>query len=380
MRIALFCHSLLSDWNHGNAHFLRGVVTELVSRDHDVRVFEPRDAWSVQNLVSDHGERMLDLTRMAFPAVRPTRYGPETLDLDEVLDGCALVLVHEWNDPELVRRIGEHRIERGRYTLLFHDTHHRSVTAPEQMGRLDLSGYDGVLAFGDSVRQAYVQRGWSRRVFTWHEAADVRTFRPVDREGGWAGDLVWVGNWGDDERTQELSDFLISPCKSLGLRATVHGVRYPPAARKALAEAQIHWAGWVPNFRVPAVFAQHRFTVHVPRGAYAKSLPGIPTIRPFEALACAIPLVSSPWDDTEGLFAPGRDFLVARDSDEMCRHMRALLHDEPMARELAERGRKTVLARHTCGHRVDELMTICASLGVTGAIGDRRAPDLLESA
>ena len=29
MRAALFYHSLVSDWNHGNAHFLRGVVTEL---------------------------------------------------------------------------------------------------------------------------------------------------------------------------------------------------------------------------------------------------------------------------------------------------------------------------------------------------------------
>jgi glycosyltransferase involved in cell wall biosynthesis len=41
MRIAIFCHSLMSDWNHGNAHFLRGVVTDLLDRGHDVRVFEP---------------------------------------------------------------------------------------------------------------------------------------------------------------------------------------------------------------------------------------------------------------------------------------------------------------------------------------------------
>jgi spore maturation protein CgeB len=40
-------------------------------------------------------------------------------------------------------------------------------------------------------------------------------------------------------------------------------------------------------------------------------LPGIPTIRVFEALACGIPLVSAPWDDSEHLFRPGEDFLVA---------------------------------------------------------------------
>jgi spore maturation protein CgeB len=59
MRVVFFAHSLLSDWNHGNAHFLRGVATELVSRGHDVRVFEPRDAWSLRSLLADHGEEAL---------------------------------------------------------------------------------------------------------------------------------------------------------------------------------------------------------------------------------------------------------------------------------------------------------------------------------
>ena len=43
MRFVIFTHSLVSDWNHGNAHFLRGFATTLVERGHDVRIFEPRD-------------------------------------------------------------------------------------------------------------------------------------------------------------------------------------------------------------------------------------------------------------------------------------------------------------------------------------------------
>jgi spore maturation protein CgeB len=78
----------------------------------------------------------------------------------------------------------------------------------------------------------------------------------------------------------------------------------------------------------------------------------------FEALACGIPLVSAPWDDAEGLFTPGEDFLVARDGAEMRGHLRALLDDPDAARRMAERGRATVLARHTCAHRVDELLAI----------------------
>jgi spore maturation protein CgeB len=105
-------------------------------------------------------------------------------------------------------------------------------------------------------------------------------------------------------------------------------------------------------------------TVHVPRRPYVEALPGIPTIRPFEALACAIPLVSAPWRDVEGLFSPGKDFLVARTGGEMRAHLRTLLGDPAMARELAQRGRETVLARHTCALRVDELLGLSAVLGI----------------
>ena len=99
-------------------------------------------------------------------------------------------------------------------------------------------------------------------------------------------------------------------------------------------------------------------TIHIPRRPYAEKLPGIPTIRVFEALACGIPLVCAPWIDAERLFEPGRDYLVARNGSEMRNHLRDVLEDQTLARMLAEHGRRTILARHTCAHRVDELLAI----------------------
>ncbi|CAM3593669.1 glycosyltransferase [Corallococcus sp. ZKHCc1 1396] len=375
MRVILFCHSLLSDWNHGNAHFLRGVVTELAVRGHDVRVFEPQDAWSLQNLREEpHGEAALQEVRGLYPYVRPERYARETLDLEAVLDGADLVLMHEWNPPELIRRVGELRRDGGAFRLLFHDTHHRGVSAPEQMARYALTHYDGVLAFGEVLRRLYLEAGWARRAWTWHEAADVRVFRPRPRNRE-VRDLVWIGNWGDDERTQELHEFLLEPVRTLGLTARVHGVRYPAPALRALWDAGIEYAGWLPNHRVPLAFAQARVTVHVPRRPYATRLPGIPTIRPFEALACGIPLVSAPWADAEGLFTPGRDFLVAPDGASMRRHLTALLADASMRRAFAEAGLRTVLERHTCAHRVEELLGICRELGLPDSVLHPRSSD-----
>ena len=109
MRIAMFYHSLLSDWNHGNAHFLRGVVAELTGRGHDVRVYEPRDGWSLQNLRREHGEAPIAQFHERYPSLHPVAYDLKTLDLDAALNGVDLAIVHEWSDHELVRRIGRDR-------------------------------------------------------------------------------------------------------------------------------------------------------------------------------------------------------------------------------------------------------------------------------
>jgi spore maturation protein CgeB len=69
----------------------------------------------------------------------------------------------------------------------------------------------------------------------------------------------------------------------------MHGVRYPEEALRALADHGARYRGWLPNARAPEVFARHLATVHVPRRFYVTMLPGIPTIRVFEALACGIP-------------------------------------------------------------------------------------------
>jgi spore maturation protein CgeB len=369
MNVAIFCHSIVSDWNHGNAHFLRGVAHELIARGHGVRIFEPRDGWSRRNLTEEYGTRPLEEFRRVFPELTSTLYDPETLDVSAAVAGMQLVLVHEWNDPRLVRRIGLTRARSNAFRLLFHDTHHRAATKPSEMGRYDLRHYDGVLAYGDVLRAVYLRRGWVERAWTWHEAADVRVFRPLlgrEREG----DVVWIGNWGDGERTAELREFLLRPAEQLGLKGSVFGVRYPPAARKAIARAGLPYRGWVANHRVPEIFARHALTVHVPRRPYVGALPGIPTIRPFEALACGIPLICSPWDDVEGLFTAGEDFLVASDGDEMRRLMEQVLRDPELARHLAQHGRRTILERHTCGHRVDELLAIAAELGVETASGE----------
>ncbi len=363
MKFVLFYHSLVSDWNHGNAHFLRGVASELVARGHRVDVYEPENAWSRKNLIADQGEAACEDVARVYPELSSSFYTLDTLDLDRALDGADGAIVHEWNDPELIKRVGEHA-RYSRCRVFFHDTHHRSVTDARAMQALDLKHYSGVLAFGRTIADEYIKNGWTRLAWVWHEAADTRRFRPLETREP-AGDLVWIGNWGDDERTAELQEFLIDPVRDLRLKARIHGVRYPERALAALDAAGIEYGGWIANYCAPEAFARYRMTVHVPRRAYADTLVGVPTIRMFEALACGIPLVSAPWHDSEHLFRPGEDYLVAQNGKQMREYMQAILSDPALAASLARHGLETIETRHTCRHRVDELLRIVEGLNAS---------------
>jgi spore maturation protein CgeB len=361
MRFVYFTHSLASCWNHGNAHFLRGVLRELIAKGHEVSVYEPAGAWSLHNLLKDHGEAGLAAYRAAYPELSSRTY-EDFLEVDLPLSNADVVIVHEWNEPWLVAALGRKRRCGARFTLLFHDTHHRAVSDPQAIRQFHLDGYDGVLAFGETLAEVYRQWGWGRRVFVWHESADTRLFRPPVTEASREG-LVWIGNWGDDERSAELETFLLRPARTVGLPLDIYGVRYPEHALDALARYGASYRGWLANAKVPEIFARHLTTVHVPRRFYVDRLPGIPTIRVFEALACGIPLVCAPWHDTENLFRPGEDYLIANDEREMERALTALRDDADLRRALVESGLATIHARHTCAHRADELLAITAKLG-----------------
>ncbi|MFC3127391.1 glycosyltransferase [Pseudoroseomonas globiformis] len=360
MKIAYLTHSLLSCWNHGNAHFLRGVLRELSLHGHEVSVFEPAGNWSLSNLLADAGEAGLHPFHEAYPALRSTSYA-DAAEIEDSLADADLVVVHEWNDAATVSRVGRLRARGGRFRLLFHDTHHRAVSDPEAIRTFDLSGYDGVLAFGKTLAEVYRRWGWGDRVWVWHEAADLRHFHPPAEEMERQG-LVWIGNWGDGERSAEIERFLLSPARQAGLPLDIHGVRYPAEALEALDRFGARYRGWLANVRAPEVFARHLATVHVPRRFYSQILPGIPTIRVFEALACGIPLLSAPWEDAEGLFRPGTDYLVARDGEEMRRHMVAVAEDASLRESLVRHGLQTVRARHGCEHRMHELLAIADKL------------------
>jgi len=356
MRIIYFTHALTSCWNHGNAHFLRGILRALTAAGHTAIAYEPAESWSRSNLLQDQGDEALSAFTTHFPDLLVRTYLTGE-DLQEAVRGADVVIVHEWTAPETVAALGRLRARGEPFTLFFHDTHHRAVSDPAAMQAFDLSAYDAILAFGATLANIYEKWGWANRVFVWHEAADTTLFHPPATERPRNG-IVWIGNWGDGERTAELETFLLTPAQKAKLALDIHGVRYPQEALAMLHEAGAAYHGWIANARVPDAFARHAMTIHVPRRFYTTLLPGIPTIRVFEALACGIPLICAPWTDSENLFRPGEDYISARTTNEMTQHMRTLANDPDIVKALTISGLRTIETKHSCTIRAGQLISI----------------------
>lgn len=365
IRFRIFAHSWISDWNHGNAHFLRGLARELQKLGHQVRCYEEYGSWSLTNLVEQEGQMAqaaIEQFRREFSDLDVGLYerGPGLADaLREELAGADVVLIHEWNEPEVVNTVLGLKGELGFRTLL-HDTHHRAYSNPREILRFQLQQFDGVLAFGKAIRDIYVNGFGMEQAWTFHEAADTTHFFPSDQQP--SIDLLWIGNWGDEERTRELAEFLIAPAAELGAKTVVYGVRYPEEGKAALASAGIEYRGYLPNLLAPSAYTQSAVSLHVPRRQYANGLSGIPTIRVFEALACGTPLVCAPWQDAEQLFRAGQDYLVVDSGAEMKSTLQWLLRDESARRQIAANGAATIVQHHTCAQRAKQLVEICEEL------------------
>ena len=361
MKICLFYHSIIADWNHGSAHFLRGIVTSLLNNGHQVIVYEPMNGWSIGNSISEEGHDLLNEFSKRFPA-HQVRFFNEEKFIPFMLNEVNLVIVHEWNKPELIKKIGTHKKFYGNYVLLFHDTNQRSKSTLSNINLFDLSGYDGVLAFGDILTQYYLQQNLTKNAWTWHEAADTNMFKPFENSDQPGGDLVWIGNWKNDDRIEAIEEFILEPVRSLKLKTIFYGNHYPESALKLLKESDIEYGGWLPNYKIPEIYSNYKFTIHIPHRSNNERLPGIPTIRFFEAMACGIPLISAPWIDSSNLFHTNSDYIMVQNGTEMKKVICNVLENKQLRADLIKNGIETITNHHSCDLRVTELFRIYSQL------------------
>ncbi|HEY6433986.1 MAG TPA: glycosyltransferase [Acetobacteraceae bacterium] len=341
MRLVFLGLSLSSSWGNGHATTYRALLRALDRRGHEVLFLERDQPWYAAHR---------DLPKPDFCDLR--LYG-RVADLDRYAGSIAsadAVIVGSYV-PEGVAVID--RLSSPVRLFAFYD-----IDTPITMAGLAEGGtaylspaqvplFDLYLSFTGGPRLRTLERKYgARRARPLYCAVDVELHRPTPSPRRW--DLGYIGTYSED-RQPILERLLIEPARQLPERRfAVAGPLYPDGIRWPANVDRIEHLGPADH---PGFYCSLGWTLNVTR-ADMRLAGYSPSVRLFEASACACPILSDPWPGLNTFFLPGRDILVAPDTDDV---LAALAMDPASRLAIGAAGRARTLARHTADIRAQEL-------------------------
>jgi spore maturation protein CgeB len=348
MKIVVFGLTVSSSWGNGHATLWRGLIAALARRGVAVDFFE-----------------------------RDVHYYAAHRDVSELLGGARLHLYSSWEDARMPARDALAEADVGMVTSYCPDGPQAAQLLTESAARMmvfydldtpvtlksiangarpaylpadGLTAFDLVLSYtGGAALDALRTQLGARRVAPLYGHVDPAVHKPVPAQPHYRADLSYLGTYAAD-RQAALSALLIEPARHLPeQRFVIAGAQYPVDFPWS---PNIYFVRHLPPAEHPALFASSRLTLNVTRSAMA-AMGWCPSGRLFEAAACGCPVLSDDWEGLDAFFVPGREILVARNTEEAIAALS--LSDAEVAR-LAEAARERTLEEHTSQHRADELL------------------------
>ncbi len=336
--------SITSSWGNGHATTYRGLVRALSRRGHAVTFLERNLPWYADN------------RDLAAPPYARTHIYRGLADLRRRFAACVreadLVIVGSYVPDGIA--VGEWVQETARGLTAFYDIDTPVTVAALERAQCSyltpalVAGYDLYLSFtGGPILRRLARVHGARMARPFYCAVDPELYCPEGVRPRW--DLGYLGTYSVD-RQPKLAELLIEPARAWPEgRFVVAGPQYPRGI------------GWPENVRriqhlAPnrhrRFFNGQRFTLNVTRADMVRA-GWSPSVRLFEAAACATPIISDWWDGLDTLFVPDREILIARSRGDVARILRRTGEDE--RRAIGNAARERVLAAHTAAHRVREL-------------------------
>ena len=360
MRIVVLGLSLSSSWGNGHATTFRALLKAFAARGHDILFLERDVTWyRDQRDLPDP-----DFCRLCFydDLDDLARFTPEIAEADAVIVGSYV--------PEGVA-VAHFVQEVAGGTTAFYDIDTPVTLAKLARGDFEYLSpaviplYDLYLSFTGGPTLDLIERTYgSPAARALYCSVDPAAYRPLGGAQRW--DLSYLGTYSQD-RQPTLEKLLIEPARAMpDRRFVVAGPQYP---------ADIVWPSNVeridhlPPSGHAAFYSASRFTLNVTR-ADMIAAGWSPSVRLFEAAACATPIVSDRWAGIESIFVPDREIILAADTADV---VTAILRTDAAAIGLAAQQR--VLAEHTAASRAGELETHLAGANTAAA-----APTLTSAA
>ena len=339
MKLVVLGLSLSSSWGNGHATTFRALLKAFAARGHDVLFLERDVPW----YASHRDLPDPDFCRLRFYSDLNdlARFSPEIAEADAVMvgsyvpEGVAVArLVQELNEASAFYDVDTPvtlaKLARGDFEYL----------SPEV-----IPGYAVYLSFtGGPTLDTIERRFGSPAARALYCSVDTDAYRPLPEPKRW--DLSYLGTYSDD-RQPTLERLLIEPARAMpDARFVVAGPQYPDTIDWP---ANVERIDHLPPSEHAAFYSASRFTLNVTR-ADMIAAGWSPSVRLFEAAACACPIISDRWDGLTTLFNSPAEILLA---DSVSDVVTALGGADAPAIGLA--GQARVLAEHSAAHRAAEL-------------------------
>jgi spore maturation protein CgeB len=336
--------SLSSSWGNGHATTYRALLRAFAARGHEVLFLERDVPWyaSHRDLAAPD---FCELRLYATLDELKSRWAAEVERADAVIVGSYV--------PDGVE-VGRWAQKTARGVVAFYD-----IDTPVTLAKLAggdheylhpdlIPGYDVYLSFtGGPTLERLERRYGSPAARALYCSVDAEAYRPLEQARRW--DLSYLGTYSPD-RQPTLERLLLEPARRAPeLRFCVAGPQYPADIDWPVNVERLDHVGPADH---PAFYAASRYTLNVTRADMIDAGYS-PSVRLFEAAACATPIISDIWDGLETLFEPGREIVLALGADEVLTALRRA--DEPARRAMADAARARILAAHTAAHRAAEL-------------------------
>jgi nucleoside-diphosphate-sugar epimerase/spore maturation protein CgeB len=352
LNIVVLGLSLSSSWGNGHAVTWRALLKAMAARGHRILFLERETPW----YAAHRDLESPDYCDLSFYGGLDdlAAFAGEVAAADAVIVGSFVpegIAVGDW-----ARRTAEG-------VVAFYD-----IDTPVTLARLarddcdylaarQIGDYDVYFSFTGGPTLERIEREYgapaARALYC---SADPDVYRPVDAPRRW--DLSYLGTWSAD-RQPVLDRLLIEPARQLPhLSFVVAGPQYPPDIDWP---ANVQRIEHLPPADHPAFYAASRFTLNATRADMVEA--GFsPSIRLFEAAACAAPVISDVWPGLDQLFTPDEEIVLARSTDDV---IDALQSSPAVARRMGLAARSRILAAHTPAHRAAtverELLAVRAS-------------------
>ncbi len=343
MKLVVLGLSLSSAWGNGHATTFRALLEAFARRGHDLLFLERDVPWyRNQRDLADPSYCRLefyddldDLERWSreiasADAVVVGSYVPQGVDVGRYVQSTAqgVSAFYDIDTPVTLAKL-----ERGDFEYLSPDI---------------IPGYDVYLSFTGGPTLRRIERDYgSPAARALYCSVDVASYQPLDVPKKW--DLSYLGTYSDD-RQPTLERLLCDTARALpDRRFVVAGPQYPDTIDWPVNVERIDHVAPADH---PAFYAASRFTLNVTR-ADMIAAGWSPSVRLFEAAACATPVISDLWDGIDDVLTPGREIILAPDTATVIDVLQSM--DDEAARAMGKAGRRRVLAAHTADHRAEQL-------------------------